>query len=173
VFYFHNDWQIAIDKWNKNYLFKNLSNPLILIVLYLSKLLHICVIWTWDGLAPTSCGNARKLYYNMIRRRITEIIVTPDPANQATDKTIYFKIQYIENNTNMKKLRQIKYNQYQWIWQILKKIILISLRLFPLFYVGSYYSITFLRYRRKLGQGHLMSTMRGRFWTGSSLSLPG
>jgi hypothetical protein len=62
----------------------------------------------------------------MIRRRITEIIVTPDPANQATDKTIYFKIQYIENNTNMKKLRQIKYNQYQWIWQILKKIILIS-----------------------------------------------
>jgi hypothetical protein len=35
--------------------------------------------WTWDGLVPTSCGNAGKLCYNMIRRRITEIIL-PDPA---------------------------------------------------------------------------------------------
>jgi len=34
--------------------------------------------WTWDGLAPTSCSNAGKLYYYMIRRRITEIIVTPN-----------------------------------------------------------------------------------------------
>jgi hypothetical protein len=29
--------------------------------------------------------------------------------------------------------------------------------------IGSYCSITFLRSRRKLEQGHLMSTMRGRF----------
>jgi hypothetical protein len=45
VFYFHIDRLIAIEKPIKNYLFKNLSNTAILIVLYLSKHLHICVIF--------------------------------------------------------------------------------------------------------------------------------
>jgi hypothetical protein len=45
VFYFHIDRLIAIEKPTKNYLSKNLSNTAILIVLYLSKHLHICVIF--------------------------------------------------------------------------------------------------------------------------------
>jgi branched-subunit amino acid permease len=115
VFYFHIDRLIAIEKPIKNYLFKNLSNTAILIVLYLSKHLHICVIFN--------------ILYFKINRLVSCLI--------------------------------------GGIWQDLGP------RLFPVFYVGSYYSITFLRFRRKLGQGHLMSTMRGRFRTGSSLSLPG
>jgi hypothetical protein len=77
------EWRKSI----KNYLFKNLSNTAILIVLYLSKHLHICVIFN----------------------------------------ILYFKINCLVSCL------------IGGIWQDLGP------RLIPVFDVGSYYSITFLR----------------------------